>query len=565
MSILSRALTLLASPADRRLAAAWEGAAKPSHALAPTASAPFAGGSRGPNNAPHVDWARADVAPSPSTFAFRDGYSNRTYENSTAPQVFDGFDLDRIRRAVTLHRLGNFYESSAMMVALMGFAPVLAALQQAIAQILSSPRHIHGGDRGLARMVAAEVEDMIVPQGGLLPSPYLTPQTWGTMAIYLRMLGFCVLQHVDGDPDPETGIRERYTRVWEPWAVRFQRSPRKWLAITNEGEIEIANDGKFTLVIDENEGHFTGAIVCLGDEVLAGKITQEARMGFLDFFGKPKLYATLPEKIQTHGEAGDAFASCVETIYGPDGRGVLPFGSTLAAVALPGGTSAGAFREALYDAVTMIAMVLIGSDGTLSKGDVYTAPGLFAVRHDLIARPLACMIRGINGGHIAPFCDINYGDQIVNAKRAGTWKYPVLGVDLPDPAMDARRASFADAEKKRCEILDMRRASGIETTQDDADKIAEDLALRRVVLAASKPAGEPIYSWEVEAKIFAPDEVRARKGEAPLPDGMGSVARLAEERAEGKDKIGPAGGAGDGRSHEAGQGTGAPTGAEEAA
>lgn len=556
MSILSRAIALLTFPANRRLAAAWEGAAKPSHALAPSAVAPFSGGQQGPSRAPLVDWSRGDTAPSPRTFAFTPGYSDHTYTNWSAPQGFEGFGLERIRNAVTLHRLGNFYESSAMVVALLGFAPVLAALQQAIAQILSSPRHIHGGDRGLARMVASEVESMLVPQGGLLPSPYLTPQTWGTMAIYLRMLGFCVLQHVDGDPDPVTGVRERYTRIWEPWAVRFQRSPRKWLAVTTEGEIEITNDGKFTLVIDENEGHFTGAVVCLGDEVLAGKITQEARNGFLDFFGKPKLVATLPEKIQTHGDAGDAFASCVETIYGPDGRGVLPYGSTLTAVAMPGGTGASQFREALYDAVTMIAMVLIGSDGTLSKGDTYTAPGLFAVRHDLIARPLACMVRGINGGHIAPYCDTNYGDQIVAAKRAGTWRYPVLGVDLPDPAMVARRASVVAAEKARCEILDARKASGIETSQGDADKIAEDLALRPVKLAAPKPTGEPIYSWEVEAKIFAPDEVRARKGEAPLPDGMGSVARLAEERAEGKDKIGPAGGSDDGRSHEAGQGAG---------
>ncbi len=201
------------------------------------------------------------MVPSPREFAHVAGYSDHTYANSAAPLAFEGFGLDRIRSAVALHRLGNFYESSAMMVALLGFAPVLAALQQAIAQILSSPRHIKGGDRGLAAIVADEVQDMIAPQGGLLPSPYLTPQTWGTMAIYLRMLGFCVLQHVDGDPDPVTGIRERYTRIWEPWAVQRTRSPSKWIAHTNEGPVEICNDGKFTLVIDENEGHLSGAMV----------------------------------------------------------------------------------------------------------------------------------------------------------------------------------------------------------------------------------------------------------------------------------------------------------------
>jgi hypothetical protein len=437
-------------------------------------------------------------------------------------------------------------------------------LQQAIAEIISAPRHVKGGDRGLAKIVAAEVEAMIAPQGGLVPSPHLPPQVWGTTAIYLRMMGFAVHQHVDGPPDPVTDIRERFTRVWDPWAVRYQRSPRKWFAITTEGEIEILGDGKFTLIIDENEGHLTGAIVCLGDEVLAGKITQDARLGFLEFFGKPKLYATLPEKIQSRGEAGDAFSSAVETIYGPDGRGVLPFGSTLEAVSLPGGTNASAFRDAIYDAVTMIGMVLIGTDGTLSKGDVYTAPGLFKVRRDLIARPLACIVRGINGGHSAPYCDINYEVAIRNAKRAGTWKYPVLGVDLPDPAQDARRASVVLAEKGRCEILDMRKASGIETSQEDADKIAEDLALRPVKLAAPSSKVGQIYEWMLVNKAVCPDDVRSQVGLDPLPGGIGGVNQLAKEREAGKDKTGPAGGASDGRSHEAGAGSGEQAPAEEA-
>ena len=556
MSILSRARALFTSPADRRLAAAWEGAPQPSAALARTTSAPFSGGPQSPGNPPPINWTRGDMPPSPSTFTFAPGYSDHTYQNLSAPQMFEGFSLERIRNAVALHRLGSFYESSTLLVALLGFAPVLAALQQAIAEIIAAPRHVRGGDRGLAKLVAAEVEAMVAPQGGLVPSPHLPPQLWGTTAIYLRMMGFAVHQHVDSEPDPVTGIRERYTRVWDPWAVRYQRSMRKWFAITSEGDIEIVNDGKFTLIIDENEGHLTGAIVCLGDEVLAGKITQEARNGFLDFFGKPKLVATLPEKIQTHGEAGDAFSSCVETIYGPDGRGVLPYGSTLTAVALPGGTNAGAFREALYDAVTMIAMVLIGTDGTLSKGDVYTAPGLFQVRRDLIARPLACIVRGINGGHIAPYCDINYKAEIRAAKRAGTWRYPVLGVDLPDPAQDARRASVVLAEKGRCEIFDMRKASGIETTQDDADKVADDLNLRRVTLAAPSAKVGQIYEWMVVNKQVSPDEVRAQVGVPPLPNGIGSVERLAEEREAGKDKTGPAGGPSDGRSHEAGVNSG---------
>lgn len=563
---------MLTAPADRRLAAAWEGAAQPAHG-ARSAIVPFSGGPQTPSRAPAIDWIRADVAPSPREFSYQQGYSDHTYENRSAPQVFDGFDLERIRRAVTLHRLGNFYESSAMMVALLGFAPVLAALQQAIAQILALPRHVKGGDRGLAKMVAAEVEEMIAPAGGLLPSPYLPPQLWGTMAIYLRMMGFCVLQHVDGDPDPETGIRERYTRIWEPWAVRFQRSPRRWIAITTEGEVEICNDGKFTLVIDENEGHLSGAIVALGPEVLGGKITQEARNGWLDFFGRPKLYATLPEKIQTSGPAGLDFEAAVETIYGPDGRGVLPFGSTLSTVALPG-VGASQFREALYDTIAMIGMVLIGSNGTLTKEGVYTAPGYFDVRHDLIARPAAAMVRGING-MIAGYCDINYGEQIARAKKAGVWKYPVLGIDLPDPAQDARIASIVTAEKARCEILDMRKASGIETNQDDADKLAEDLKVRTVKLAATPP-GASSFAYDQENGVITINQRLEELGKPLDETGRGDMtvpqyrAALAADVARAKEEAAAEAGTGgtvpNEEPQEAIDGTNeAPAGAEEAA
>ncbi len=510
----------------------------PADAARARGAAPFSGEPQGPGKAPPVNWMHNDAAPPPRTYTFTPGYSDHTYENMSAPQNFEGFDLCRIRNAIALHRLGNFYESSTLMVALLGFAPVLAALQQAIAQILALPRHIHGGDRGLAKMVALEVEEMIVPSGGLEPSPYLPPQLWGTMAIYLRMLGFCVLQHVDGDPDPVTGVRERYTRIWEPWAVRRTRSPSKWLAITTKGEIEISNDGHFTLVIDENEGHLSGAIVALGDEVLGGKINQQARNGWLDFFGRPKLLATLPEKIQTHGPAGDDFVSAVETIYGPDGRGVLPFGSKMEAIALPGSSGASQFREAFYDTIAAIGMVLIGSNGTLTKEGVYTAPGYFDVRHDLIARPAAAMVRGLNGGHIAPYCDVNYGDAIERAKRAGTWKYPVLKVELPDPAQDARVDGVVKSEKARCEILDMRKASGIVTTQEDADKLADTLSVDHVTLADVPPSGVQFFAYELELKVVAPDEVRALKGLPPMPDGAGSLERLAAERLAGKDEAG---------------------------
>lgn len=375
---------------------------------------------------------------------------------------------------------------------------MLAALQQAIAPILALPRHVHGGDKGLAKLVASEVEEQLVPRGGLLPSPYLPPTAWGTMAIYLRMMGFFVLQHVDGDPDPETSVRPRFTRIWEPWAVNVYRSPRKWIALTTEGPVEIRNDGKFTLVADEQEPHLSAAILALGEEALGGKVTQEARNSFLDFFGKPKLWATPPPKIATHGAGGgDAFFASVETIYGPDGRGVLPNGSSLDAVSISGEGSK-AFSDALVDAIIHIYMVLTGSAGTIGAGGATGAGpyqpqkgGPWNVRHDLIARPTIAIARGLNQGHVAPFCDQNYGEAIARAKRAGVWKYPVLSIPIPAPDRDERIKGEIERQKAYTEQLKAERELGAAPDQDRADKLAERFEALPLRLPAANGVARP--------------------------------------------------------------------------
>jgi hypothetical protein len=553
-SLFDRARALFQSPADRRLAAAaaevWSSAPKPSAELALRAS-PFDGGPQGPPRTPAINWTADQAPPPPDRFSYQPDYSGYTYQNFSAPMAFEGFDLERIRNAVTLHRLGNFFESSALMIAILGFAPALAATKQAIDPIISLKRYVKGGDRGLAKLVRGEIEEQLVPQGGLLPSPYFPPTTWGTMALYHRYMGFSVLQHVDGDVDPDTGVRSRYTRIWEPWALQATRYPRKLVALTTTGPVEVKNDGKFTLVADENEPWMSGAVVALGEEVLAGKITQEARLSYLDFFGKPKLYATLPEKIATHGQAGDAFEAAVNTIYGPDGRGVLPYGSVLDAVSLSGEGSK-AFQDSLLDLIIHIFMVMTGSAGTIGSGSAtgagpYQAQkgGAWTVRHDLIARPALAMCSGINQGHSAPYCDENYGDAIERAKRAGTWEYPTLEVPLVDVDRDERIASIIAREKARIEIVKGLREINAEVPQDVADALADDLQVRHIKLADRDPTKGTITVEDVQEKLFAPDEYRADKGYGALPNGAGTTQRLSEERLAGKDKTGTAASQGD--------------------
>jgi hypothetical protein len=531
-SLFSRIRSAFQSPAQRRL----EAAAREAWADAPVAVAPpssvLAIRGAGPSaqfavreKATLIDWTQDQPPPPPSSFTFTPGYSDNVYQQFMAPQAYEGWDLARINAAVALMRLGTFVEASNLLVAILGFAPVLSALYQAVAPILALRRHVHGGDKGIARDVAELVEEMLTPRSGLLPSRYFAPELWGTLAIYLRMYGFAVLQHVDGDVDPATGIRMRFTRIWEPWAVQLYRSPRKRIAWTSQGDIEIKNDGKFTFVADENEPHFGGALVALGEEAFGGKLTQAQRSNWLDFFGDPKLFATLPEKVATGSDAGVAFRTAVERIYGPAGRGVLPFGSTLAAVSISGEGSQ-AFRDALTDRIIHIFMVLTGSAGTIGSGAPTGAGpyqpqkgGFWNVRHDLIARPTVAIVRGINQGHVAPFTDYNFADAKSGAKRAGTWVDPVLEIPIVSPDRDERIDGEIRRYKALTEQVKAEKEAGGVVNQDRVNDLGKTFDVKPFTLSAdTAPAARLDLAPTDIAKVVTGKEARASRGLPPFGD-----------------------------------------------
>lgn len=529
-TIRERFRSLLRSPAERRLISAE---------APPT---PFGPGSQPPAVIPPPSWNLDQPPPPPVTFKYQPGYSGHTFRSYAAPVAFDGWDIERIRAAISQHRQGLFIESSTLAISILSFAPVLAALQQAIAPALGLDRHIRGGSKGLSRLVAAEVEEQLVPRAGLLPSVYFPPTLWGTTAINYRLMGFAVHQHVDGEPDEETGIRPRYTRLWPAWATTYYRYRKTFVANTDQGDVDIVNDGKFTLIADEDEPHFSGAILALGLETLDGTLVKQARASWINRYGNPKWVATLPDKWPTEGDMGDKFFAALQTILGPNGVGALPFGSKFETVGLNGEAS-GSFKEALDNVILMVAMTLLGSDGTIRAGGEggagpYRAPGFWGVRRDLIARMLAAMTRGINGGHIAPYLDINYAEGIAAAKARRRWVTPVLDVPLPDPDADARIQAYAARVKVFFEIVESWREDGFRFDQEDVDKLAARLEIDPPTIIDGELIGGKIEEWMVEQKIVAPDQVLRRLGLPVLPDGAGSVIQLAKERLAGRDESG---------------------------
>jgi hypothetical protein len=85
------------------------------------------------------------------------------------------------------------------------------------------------------------------------------------------------------------------------------------------------------------------------------------------------------------------------------------------------------------------------------------------------------------------------------------------------------------------EIVQGERAAGAPPNQDRVNKLASIIEAQPFTLV---DGGVPITIEAVEKKLAAVDEWRVQQGVAPLPNGAGSVERLAEERMKGGDETG---------------------------
>ncbi len=517
-------------------------------ATSPAAAEPFSGKPQPPAKPPPTVYGATQQRPPPRDLTYDPNYHGHTFGSFAAPIDASGFSLDRAKTACRAHRQGIFLESYLFAVASMSFAPVFAALMQRVSPSLSKPRFIRGGKKGLARLVREEVEAQIAPSAGLWSSPCFPSNILGSISLIKAMMGFCILQHVTGDADPVTGVREVWTRIWPPWATRYDVGRRVFRAITSSGEIDVLNDGKFTLVADMEEPHlYCAAILALADSVMQGVQANQACASYVEMYGRPKPVAIMPPKVGVRSDEGAAFLSAVEDVREVDGVIVMANGSELSFAQLAAETSQ-VFVDTDERVWKYVAAILLGSDGTISKSGVYESPDFAGVRHDIVDRDLKCSVRGINDGHVRTYVYLNYSAAIEQAKARGLWVDPVLEIPLPDPAAAARIEAKTKQRKALSDQVIADRAAGAVVDQDHVNAIAADLEAK---------TGE-IYAWHIEQKIVAPDQLLARLNLPALPGGIGSPEQLAKERAEGKDKTGATGGDGasDGRSHEAGQGNG---------
>jgi len=504
-----------------------------SHGTIQSQAVPFSGDPQPTAHVPPPNWTNDQPRPVPSDGKFDRGYHGHTFQSFSAPMSFQGFDLNRIRKAVMLHRLGNFLESSTLALVILSCPPVLAALGQRMAPALALPRHIRAGARGLSRILGEQVESQLAPRAGLTPSEYFPPTLWGGLAFDLAFMGFSVMQHAYGAPDEDTGVMPVYTRRWPTWAVQYWRYRKTYTALTTNGPVDILNDGKFTLVADSEEPHFLGAINALGEEAFDAMATKRARAAYIDKYGNPKWIGTMPEGVAPNSPEGKSMEAALATIRGPDGFGVMPFGAGLDLKGLESGRST-VLKDALESNWMYIAATLLGSDGTMTRGTgVYSAPIFAGVRRDLVDRDLKAIIRAVNAGHIGGWLNFNHSTSI---SIASGWVAPVLDIPLPDPDKDARIKSFADRVSSFQDAISKEKSNGFEISQDRVNQLAAQFEIEPPTLASLERQAVRIDLAPTDiAKVVKVREARAANGLPLLGDDRDDMT-IAELDALSKSK-----------------------------
>jgi hypothetical protein len=449
---------------------------------------------------------------------FREGYHDRTFQNWAAPNRFGGRTLPIARVDIETHDSGDsFLGSSILAIASTRFPAVYTALGVRCAPAIALPRQVDGGARGLARIVREEVEAQLCPRQGLLPSPCFPSTLWGAISIDLALMGFAVLQHVYGPPDA-AGRRRVYTRRWPTWAVYYQPYRRTYVALTNEGNVDILNDGKFTLIGKTDIPHLQGAIRALMLPTLDGAQVIQARAQWIDRFSDPKFIATLPPDIAARSDIGLALQAALKIIRGPGGFGVLPHGTGFQAVGLDSKAST-CFKEALESDNSYISAILTGVDTTADAG-VYKPLVFWGILRSTVGDDLAAINRGVNQGHVYPFTRFNYEAGIEEADARGIWTDPVLSTPLPDPEADARHEANAKKQQAFYAAVKAERDAGGNPDQDRIDALAEQHGASPFVLppGEAKPVAHLDLAPTDLAKVVKVKEARASRDLPPIGD-----------------------------------------------
>lgn len=315
----------------------------------------------------------------------------------------------------------------------------------------------------------------------------------------------------------------------EHWPIRFVRwdqLKQKYVTRTdNKGEVEIEHGNGEWVVFSKHSKEpwkkdaavLPGALVWAAHAFAANDWAKGSRS-----HGNAKVVGEMPEGYAMEDENGltreaQQFLMLLGAIANDDGpSGIRPFGSKVEYL-INSSSAWQVWQSLLENREKAAARIYLGTDGTLGASG--GAPGvditaLFGVATTIVQGDLKCIERALQSGLIAPWALINFGQTFPSLRRVYL---------LSDQDEEAVRNNYADRSAKFQAAIKAAKENGFVIDQSFTNTEAEKYGINPPALAVSPPSGADFYAYELDGGVVTIDEVRARKGLAPLPDGKGAM------------------------------------------
>ena len=390
--------------------------------------------------------------------------------------------MERARLAIEQHDQGRFAESWALAVKVSQWSRVFGALRQRIAPVKRFPRSVTGGTRGLDRVVREEAERLFAEPSGAFPSAWTTIES-------LALMGFAWWQTYE-IPMPD-GTQRPQTEFWPPDATWYDMArARGYMWTQEEGSVEVLpDDPRWTLVASGEEPWRQGAVRAIGLEYVDAAFTRYDRSDYADNQGRPKPYAILPPSTKVSATVpgttpaepteGDLVLDSLRTLMESDAGAAFANGTTLGQLPVAAEV-AGLFKDILESDAEGVAIAILGTDGTVSKGTggVYSSPMFQGVAENTIASDVGCYSLGAT--HVLErWRGTNYAES----------RTPLVAViQMPDTDRDARTKSRAERTAAFHAAIKAERDNGFLVNQERVDALAREFDIEPPTLAPPKTA-----------------------------------------------------------------------------
>ena len=435
-----------------------------------------------------------------------------TYQNLY--QNIGGWDVTSARGAIDQHDAGAFWTSSALSVVASRYPWIFGPLRQRKAPPLGLSHEATGLDQGKGRFAKEEFAEIMKANEASFGS------TFGSLA----MMGFSVLHHhLEPNPYDPTLLMVK-SKPWPTSATLWHPYEKRFVAMTQDGLIPIVDDGHWSIIGEAEQPHMNGAIRALAMSWAANTYAERDEAALSAYLGRLCPIVILKDGVAVKDPMGVEAAQAVKDLAKPRSGALFPGGVDVKTLANVDAGAAALFAGFIERRSKGMAVVLLGTDGTVSSGTggVYVSPLFGQIAFAIVREDTAHAARAWSRvGEI--YGKVNYGLQSKDC--------PGYHWLLPDPTENDRLESLGKRYERAAAIIKAEREAGLDVTPERIKLIYEQLKLPVATAPATK-AKAPIFAYHIANGNVCDDEVRETLGFEAIPGGSGSLEALAKRKAD---------------------------------